>query len=125
MPDDNYRPTHGHPPESRPTNVPPEWWSQLERTDLPAGGGELDEGRRHRRRRDADVLRALNGPPPGLRWQRWGTNVGLIVIAVLLLTAGLGGPATTGMATVLIVLGILTLAVAVGVQLVTGAHRRR
>jgi hypothetical protein len=50
--------------------------------------------------------------------------VALIVIAVLLLTAGLGGPATEGVAPYLVVLGILTLVVAVIVQVTVRAHRR-
>lgn len=123
MPDNNYLPTHGHPPDSRPANVPPEWWSQLERTDLPEGGAEAGGRRGRRRRRDAETLTVPGGGTP-LRWQRWVTNVALIVIAVLLLTAGLGGPATEGVAPYLVVLGILTLVVAVIVQVTVRAHRR-
>lgn len=104
--------------------MPPEWWSQLERTDLPDGGGEPGGRRGRRRRRDDDVLSTLGGRTP-LRWQRWVTNVALIAIAVLLLTAGLGGPTTAGMGPVLLLLGILTLVGAVVVQVVIGARRRR
>jgi hypothetical protein len=124
MPDDKYHPTHGLPPESRPTNVPPEWWSQLERRDLPEGGGE--PGARHprfSRKRDHEVPR-VPSPRPAFQWQRWVSTLALIVIAALLLTAGLGGTAPEGIAPVLFLLGILTLVAVVVIQ-VSGSTRHR
>jgi uncharacterized membrane protein YtjA (UPF0391 family) len=125
MPDDKYHPTHGLPPDSRPTNVPPEWWSQLDRKDLPEGGGEPGDRRPRWRRRTHDFPDALPATRPGLRWHHWAANIALIVIAVLLLTAGLGGTAPNGIAPVLFLLGILTLVALVAVQVAGGTGHRR
>jgi uncharacterized membrane protein YtjA (UPF0391 family) len=124
MPDDDYRPTHGLPPDSRSTNVPPAWWSQLNRDDLPPGGGDPDDGRGHRRGRD-EVAHAPDGRRPdraAASWQRWLVNLALIAIAALLLIAG-ASETTSGAAAILIVLGIVTLLVAAAVQVVRGRHR--
>jgi hypothetical protein len=128
MPDDNYRPTHGLPPDSRPTNVPPEWWSLLDRNDLPKGGGELDDGRSHRRGRDEDIIHALRGrhaPHRAPRRYAWVTNLALLAIAALLLVAGLGNTTPKGIALILIVVGVLTLLTAVVIQVARAALRRR
>jgi len=126
MPDDNFRPTHGFPPDSRPTNVPPEWWNHLDRDDLPKGGREAMH--RHDRGDSGDeTVRALRGSravgrAPGLR--RWLTNVALVVIAALLLTIGIDNTAPTGIAAVLIGIAILALGAAAGVQVVRRLRRR-
>lgn len=124
MPDDDYRPTHGLPPDSRSTNVPPAWWSQLNRDDLPAGGGDPVEGRGHRRGRD-ETAHAVHdrGPArPAASWRRWLVNLALIAIAALLMIAG-ASETTSGAAAMLIVLGIVTLVAAAAVQVVRGRHR--
>jgi len=124
MPDDDYRPTHGLPPDSRSTNVPPDWWSQLDRNDLPPDGRDPGDGRGHRRGRDdaAHALRGRRPARPGLSWQRWLINLALIAIAALLLIAGLDAT-PSGAAPILIVLGILILLAAVAVQTVRARHR--
>jgi uncharacterized membrane protein YtjA (UPF0391 family) len=124
MPDDDYRPTHGLPPDSRSTNVPPDWWPLLDRNDLPPGGGEPGGGRGHGRGR-ADAAHALRGRRPAgprLTWQRWLLNVALIALAALLLIGGLDATPSWA-APILIVLGIVTLVAAVGVQAVRARHR--
>lgn len=121
MPDDDYRPTHGLPPDSRSTNVPPDWWAQLDRDDLPPGGGDQGEGRGHRRADHA--LRGHRLTRPGPSWQRWLLNLALIALAAVLLIAGTDAT-PSGAAPILIVLGILTLLAAVAVQAVRARHRR-
>jgi len=117
MPDDDYRPTHGLPPDSRSTNVPPDWWSQLGRDDLPTGGRDPGDGRGHRHSRE-DTAPAVHGRRPARpapSWRRWLINLALLGIAALLLITGLDTP-SGGTGTLLIVLGILTLLAAVGAQ---------
>jgi hypothetical protein len=127
MPDDDYRPTHGLPPDSRPTNVPPDWWDLLDRNDLPKGGGERDRGPRHRGSRDEDIIRAprvrrASRPAPG--WRLWMTNVALLVVAVLLLTVGLASATPQGIAAILLTSGILVLLALVSIQLARRMRRR-
>jgi hypothetical protein len=127
MPDDDYRPTHGLPPDSRSTNVPPEWWDLLDRNDLPKGGGESDRGSRRRRSRDEDIIHGLQGgsaPRSPLRWRLWVTNVALVAIAVLLLVLGLGSTTPNGLAGVLLLMGIAALLALVGIQVARSTHRR-
>ena len=127
MPDDDYRPTHGLPPDSRSTNVPPEWWDLLDRNDLPKGGGESDRGSRRRRSREEDIIHGLQGgsaPRSPLRWRLWVTNVALVVIAVLLLVLGLGSTTPNGLAGVLLLMGIAALLALVGIQVARSTHRR-
>lgn len=127
MPPEDYRPTHGLPPDSRPTNVPPDWWDLLDRKDLPKGGGQADRGPRRRRSREEDIihgLRAARPPRIALRWRLWVTNVALLAIAVLLLAVGLGTAAPKGIAVILLLLGSLALLALVGVQVARGTHRR-
>ena len=126
MPDDNFRPTHGLPPDSRPTNVPPEWWSQLDRDDLPKGGREAMH-RHDRGDPDEQIIRALRGRrtaerAPSLR--RWMTNVALVIIAALLLTIGIDNTTPTGIAAALLVISILALGATAGVQVVRRVRRR-
>ena len=124
MPDDDYRPTHGLPPDSRSTNVPPEWWSELGRDDLPPGGGVPGDGRAHRRGRDETAHAAGTRRPArtASSWRRWFLNLALIAIAVVLLITGLDAT-PSGAAVILIVLGILILLAAVGVQAVRARRR--
>jgi hypothetical protein len=127
MPDDDYRPTHGLPPDSRSTNVPPEWWDLLDRNDLPKGGGESDRGSRRRRSREEDIIHGLQGgsaPRSPLRWRLWVTNVALVAIAVLLLVLGLGSTTPNGLAGVLLLMGIAALLALVGIQVARSTHRR-
>jgi hypothetical protein len=127
MPDDDYRPTHGLPPDSRSTNVPPEWWDLLDRNDLPKGGGESDRGSRRRRSREEDIIHGLQGgsaPRSPLRWRLWVTNVALVAIAVLLLVLGLGSTTPNGLAGVLLLMGIAALLALVGIQVARTTHRR-
>jgi hypothetical protein len=127
MPDDDYRPTHGLPPDSRSTNVPPEWWDLLDRNDLPKGGGEPDRGARRRRSREEDIIHGLQGgrtPRSPLRWRLWRTNVALIAIAVLLLAVGLGTSTPKGLAAILLLIGIAVLLALVGMQVARRTHRR-
>ena len=127
MPDDDYRPTHGLPPDSRSTNVPPEWWDLLDRNDLPKGGGESDRGSRRRRSREEDIIHGLQGgsaPRSPLRWRLWVTNVALGAIAVLLLVLGLGSTTPNGLAGVLLLMGIAALLALVGIQVARTTHRR-
>ena len=127
MPDDDYRPTHGLPPDSRSTNVPPEWWDLLDRNDLPKGGGESDRGSRRRRSRDEDIIHGLQGGSTTgarLRWRLWVTNVALVAIAVLLLVLGLGSTTPNGLAGVLLLMGIAALLALVGIQVARSTHRR-
>jgi hypothetical protein len=127
MPDDDYRPTHELPPDSRPTNVPPEWWDLLDRNDLPKGDGEPARGPRRRRNREEEMIHGLPGgsaPRSALRWRSWVTNVALIAVAVLLLAVGLGTTPSTGAGAILLLLGILALLALVGVQVARRTHRR-
>ena len=127
MPDDDYRPTHGLPPDSRSTNVPPEWWDLLDRNDLPKGGGESDRGSRRRRSREEDIIHGLQGgsaPRSPLRWRLWVTNVALVAIAVLLLVLGLGSTTPNGLAGVLLLMGSAALRALVGIQVARSTHRR-
>ena len=127
MPEDDYRPTHGLPPDSRSTNVPPEWWDLLDRNDLPKGGGESDRGSRRRRSREEDIIHGLQGgsaPRSPLRWRLWVTNVALVAIAVLLLVLGLGSTTPNGLAGVLLLMGIAALLALVGIQVARSTHRR-
>jgi len=127
MPDDDYRPTHGLPPDSRSTNVPPEWWDLLDRNDLPKGGGESDRGSRRRRSREEDIIHGLQGGSTTgarLRWRLWVTNVALVVIAALLLAVGLGNTAPNGLGAVLLLMGIAALLALVGIQVARSTHRR-
>jgi hypothetical protein len=127
MPDDDYRPTHELPPDSRPTNVPPEWWDLLDRNDLPKGDGEPARGPRRRRSREEDMIHGLQGgsaPRSALRWRSWVTNVALIAVAALLLAVGLDTTPSTGTGAILLLLGILALLALVGVQVARRTHRR-
>jgi hypothetical protein len=127
MPDDDYRPTHGLPPDSRSTNVPPEWWDLLDRNDLPKGGGESDGGSRRRRSREEDIIHGFqsgSAPRSPLRWRLWVTNVALVAIAVLLLALGLGGITPNGLAGALLLMGIAVLLMLVGIQVAHSARRR-
>jgi len=126
MPDDDYRPTHELPADSRPTNVPPEWWDLLDRNDLPKGGGESDRGSRRRRSREEDIIHGLQGggaPRSALRWRSWVTNLALITVAVLLLTVGLS-TAAKGSGAILLLSGIVALLALVGIQVARRTHRR-
>jgi len=126
MPDDDYRPTHELPADSRPTNVPPEWWDLLDRNDLPQGGRESDRGPRRRRSREEDIIRGLQGggaPRSALRWRSWVTNLALITVAVLLLTVGLS-TAAKGSGAILLLSGIVALLALVGIQVARRTHRR-
>jgi hypothetical protein len=108
--------------------VPPEWWSLLDRNDLPEGSGDPDDSHPHRRSRDEDVTRALRGhhaARPEPRWHQWVTNSALIAIAALLLTVGLGTTTPKGISVILLLVGILTLLVIAGIQVADGIHRRR
>jgi hypothetical protein len=127
MPDDDYRPTHELPADSRPTNVPPEWWDLLDRNDLPRGGRDTDRGPRRRRSRDEDIIHGLQGeraPRPPLRWRSWATNVALIAVAVLLLTAGLSTSAPKGIAAILLLAGVVALLALAGIQVARRTRRR-
>ena len=127
MPPDDYRPTHGLPPDSRPTNVPPDWWDLLDRNDLPKGGGQADRGPRRRRSRDEDIIPAQRGARPprmALRWRLWVTNVALLAIALLMLTLGLGTATPKAIAAILLLVGILALLALVGIQVASSTHRR-
>ncbi len=127
MPDDDYRPTHGLPPGSRPTNVPPDWWDLLDRNDLPKGGGEPGRGPRRRRGRDEDII---HGPDQGrvprrsLRWRLWVTTLALIAIGMILLTLGLGTTTPKAIAAILLLLGIVVLLALVSLQVVRNTRRR-
>ncbi|MGA3184872.1 MAG: hypothetical protein ABSE52_09780 [Candidatus Dormibacteria bacterium] len=126
MPDDDYRPTHELPADSRPTNVPPEWWDLLDRNDLPRGGRESDRGPRRRRSREEDIIHGLQGggaPRSALRWRSWVTNLALITVAVLLLTVGLS-TAAKGSGAILLLSGIVALLALVGIQVARRTHRR-
>jgi len=126
MPDDDYRPTHELPADSRPTNVPPEWWDLLDRNDLPQGGRESDRGPRRRRSREEDIIHGLQGggaPRSALRWRSWVTNLALITVAVLLLTVGLS-TAAKGSGAILLLSGIVALLALVGIQVARRTHRR-
>jgi hypothetical protein len=125
MPDDDYRPSHGPSPDSRPTNVPPEWWSQLDRGDLPTGGGVPDRGHARVAEGEAEIIRALRGrrgAGPGAGWHRWITSLALTAIAVLLIVLWLGDATLKGIAAVLLLVGIVTL-LAVRVS-ISRANRR-
>ena len=127
MPEDDYRPTHELPADSRPTNEPPEWWDLLDRNDLPKGGGESDRGSRRRRSREEDIIHGLQGGSTTgarLRWRLWVTNVALVVIAALLLAVGLGNTAPNGLGAVLLLMGIAALLALVGIQVARSTHRR-
>ena len=128
MPDQNYRPTHGLPPDSRPANVPPEWWALLNRNDLPKGGGDPDDIRAHRGSRDDDIIHALRGQRsarPRAGWPRSATTAALLVIAALLLIIGVGPASSNGGAVVLIVVGLLILMAALALQVARVTLRRR
>ena len=127
MPDDDYRPTHGLSPDSRSTNVPPEWWDLLDRNDLPKGGGESDRGSRRRRSREEDIIHGLQGgsaPRSPLRWRLWVTNVALVAIAALLLAVGLGSTTPNGLGPILLLMGIAALLALMGIQVARTTHRR-
>jgi VIT1/CCC1 family predicted Fe2+/Mn2+ transporter len=108
MPDDDLRPTHGPPPDSRPTNTPPAWWPQLERQDLPAGGAPRGRRRVHR------------GGPDQPRRRRWSAilvNLTALAVAALLVVVAvvLTAPrATTAVLLACVALGLLAL---LGVQI--------
>lgn len=127
MPDDNFRSSHGPPPESRPTNVPPRWWSLLESDELPDDLGDADPGRADRWTRHDIPLRSLPGrgwPHAPRGWRAWVINVTLMAIAAVLLVLGLGYTTPRGVAAILLLFGVLTLLAVVGVQIVRRTNRR-
>ena len=127
MPDDNFRPTHGPPPDSRPTNVPPRWWSLLESDDLPGDLGDAEPGRANRRAHNDLPLRSLHGrgwPHAPGGWRAWAINLALMAVAAALLVVGLGYTTPRGVTAILLLFGVLTLLAVVGVQIVRRTNRR-
>jgi len=128
MPDDNYRPTHGLSPDSRPTNVPPEWWSLLERDDLPEGQSDLSHTTAGWSGEEAP-----SRPPWGHRhywrarpqWRVLMVNISLMLMASALLVVGIGYTSPSGAGAILLGCAILALLVAMGVQVARRMGRRR
>jgi hypothetical protein len=127
MPDENFRPTHGLPPDSRPTNVPPPWWSLLNREDLPTGQADAEYSTANRWSREQGPRGELLGrrrarAPRG--WRMLLVNVTVLVSAVLLVVVGVAVTAPRGVAAVLLVTGMLALLAVLGVNIALRISRR-
>ena len=129
MPDDNYRSTHGLPPDSRPTNVPPDWWSLLERDDLPEGQADLNRGASEGWGREEIPGRTVWGRGHYWRarphWRVLIANISLMLLASLLLVVGIGYTNPKGVAAVLLGCAVLALLVVMGVQVARRIGRHR
>ncbi len=114
MPDDNFRPTHGLPPESRPTNTPPAWWALLDRVDLPDSIEEMQSSAGNRWRQEAARGRTRR-PRTGRRWHTIVVNLAVLLAAALLIVLGLGVAAPGATAATLLVCGMVALLGLIGV----------
>lgn len=122
MPDDNFRPTHGLPPESRPANTPPAWWALLDRVDLPDSSEETRAAGANRWRQDAVRGRAQRGA--GRRWPAIIVNLAVVLAAALLIGLGLGVAAPGATAATLLVCGVVALLGLLGVGIGRRIGRR-
>lgn len=128
MPDDNFRSTHGLPPDSRPTNVPPKWWSQLDREDLPEGQADINQRAANRWNREDAFGRELRGR----RHPRWLSgwrrtlvaNLTVLLVATILLIVSVAYTSPPGLAAVLLVCGVLALLALLGVNIARRVGRR-
>ena len=127
MPDDNFRPTHGVPPDSRPTNVPPEWWSLLDRDDLPRGMGDLGPsgGARWMRTPRLHLPRWQRLHGGGLRlWRPLVVGVLLLAMAAMLLAIGIAYQSPEGIPAIVLGCGVVALTALLGIRLVRSLGRR-
>ncbi|HYA00545.1 MAG TPA: hypothetical protein VEK76_09370 [Candidatus Binatia bacterium] len=127
MPDEDFRPTHEIPHESRPTNLPPAWWAALARDDLPEGPVDpaavtANRWTRGDERGRTDPGRGRPGRRP--RWQAWLFNLALVALAALLLAFGVGLTTPRAIAAVLLVLGVLALLALAGIHIARRVSRR-
>ncbi len=126
MPDENFRPTHGLPPDSR-TNVPPDWWSLLVRDDLPQGQADLGAvaGRRWARRRPRGHARPRRFAVAGPRARMLIADLALLAVVVALIVVGFGYATPHGLTAVLLGCVVLALLVLLGIQVARLTGRRR
>jgi hypothetical protein len=123
MPDDNFRPTHGLPPEPRPTNTPPAWWSQLERVDLPDSSAETSSSGGNRWR--PDTARGRRTRPGAKRgWQAVAINLAVFLAAVVLIGLGMSIAGSGATGATLIICGMVALLAAIGVAVARRIGRR-
>jgi hypothetical protein len=121
MPDDNFRPTHGLPPESRSANTPPAWWALLDRVDLPDSTADAPKTGGNRWRSEVARGRARLGA--GRRWQTIVINLAVLLAAALLIVLGLSVTAGATAAT-LLVCGMVTFLGLIGVGVARRIARR-
>lgn len=126
MPDENLRPTHGLPPDSR-TNVPPDWWSLLARNDLPQGQADLEAvaGRRWARKRPRGHATPRRFAVTGSQARMLIADLALLALVVALIVVGFGYAAPTGLTAVLLGCGVLALVTLLGIQIARLTGRRR
>jgi hypothetical protein len=122
MPDDNFRPTHGLPPDSRPTNTPPAWWALLDRVDLPDSREETLSGSGNRWR--SQPSQAGSGRAGRRRWHIVAINLAVVLAAGLLIVLGLSVAAPGATAATLLVCGMVALLSLVGVGVARRIGRR-